>query len=276
MKKYSVIQDIPVLQAYALEILLVVDSFCRKNNIPYYMGEGTLLGAIRHQGFIPWDDDVDLLMKREDYDRFITLFSKNLPCGYALDCMETNPLHWTICAKVQIVRKTRFLQEKVHGIGLHDGPHIDIFPLDWVPKKDSLRQRYLGLKTEAFKVMLWIKTGYTSNIRSWKRRLLFVVSRFFKVKTIHNILNSTMRQYDKRPCNYLVNYGSLYPVKLQTFPESYYGTPKEQRFENYSFLIPEKSEKILSSIYGNYNELPPYSKRLPKHSFIKKNIRRER
>lgn len=276
MKKYSLLQDIPALQSYAIKILLVVDSFCRKNKIPYYLGEGTLLGAIRHQGFIPWDDDVDLLMKREDYSRFITLFSKNPPSGYALDCMETNPLHWTICAKVQMVQKTQFMEKRVQGIGLYDGPHIDIFPLDQVPRQDSLKQRYLGLKIDAFKVMLWIKTGYTSNICSWKRRILLLLSRWFKIKTIHKILDSTMRQYQQGSCNYLVNYGSLYPVKCQTFPVHYYGDPREQKFESYSFFIPEKSEQILSSIYGNYNKLPPYSKRLPKHSFIKKNIRRER
>lgn len=208
-------------------------------------------------------------MKREDYDRFVTLFSQNAPSGYALDSMETNPRHWTICAKVQITRKTRFLQERVHGIGLYDGPHIDIFPLDKVPRKDSLVQRYLGLKVDALKVMLWIKTGYTSDICSWKRKLLFIISHFFSIHSIQLIINTTMQRYNHLSCKYIVNYGSLYSSVKQTFPEEYYDSCQEALFEKHSFLVPRQAEKILSQIYGRYTEWPSYSNRLPKHSFLK-------
>ena len=126
-----------LLQGYVLEILLMVDRFCRENHITYYLGEGTLLGALRHGGFIPWDDDVDLLMPREDYDRFLELAKEKLPEGYQLDSYQTNQNHSSIVTNIQMTRKVPYVKKRLEGIALNIGPCVDIFPLDYVPDQDS-------------------------------------------------------------------------------------------------------------------------------------------
>lgn len=269
LEKYRLVRELTQLQTYTLELLDMVDKFCHKHEIPYYLGEGSMLGAVRHKGFIPWDDDIDLLMERQYYDKFVALAVKEFPDGYALDCMETNPRHWTICAKVQLTRETPFLQEKVQGIGLYAGPNIDIFPLDQVPKGSSVVQTCQGFIVDVLKVMLWIKTGYTTQISGWKRRLLAVASIFFSIQAIQKLINKIMRHYNGKPYSYLVNYGSMYSVKKETFRKDFYGTPRTVPFEKQSSYIPEKAEDMLEKIYGDYNTLPPYRKRFPKHHFIR-------
>lgn len=269
LEKYRLVREISQLQIYALELLNVVDKFCHEHEIPYYLGEGSMLGAVRHHGFIPWDDDIDLLMERQYYDKFIALAVKDFPDGYALDCMETNPRHWTICAKIQITRNTPFLQKKVQGIGLYAGPNIDIFPLDQVPRESSVVQTCQGFIVDVLKVMLWIKTGYTTKISGWKRRLLAVASNFFSIQAIQGLIDKVMRYYNGKSYNYLVNYGSMYSVKKETFRKDFYGTPREISFEKKLSYIPQKAEDMLKKIYGDYNTLPPYKKRFPKHSFIR-------
>lgn len=268
--KYEVKKDVAQLQEYSLELLLVIDKFCKRNNIPYFLGEGTLLGAVRHKGFIPWDDDIDVLMKREDYEKFINLAKEGLPQGYTLDCMETNPNHWTVCAKIQITRQTEFKQHRLEKIALSTGPHIDIFPLDYVPKQKSLRQSYLGKKVDLLKVMLWIKLGYTNKVFSYKRIIIKCFGAFFSIKQIHKMIKCTMTFYStKGNNNYLVNYGSMYPVIKQTFDKKYFEKHQLIDFQQYKLPVPTNSESILTKIYGDYLEYPPYSKRFPKHNYSK-------
>lgn len=263
-------QDIRQLQALELEILLMLDEFCKDNGITYYLGEGTLLGAVRHGGFIPWDDDVDVLMPREDYDKFIALAAKKLPEGYNLDSFETNSRHWVLGAKVQMTRKTKFVQEKTRGLAMFSGPYIDVFPLDYVPKRYSLKQHSQALHVNSLRRLLFIKTGFSRVMkRKLRRYILRFASPFVSVKWIHRKIDKTMRKFNSRRGNtHMVNLCSYYPKVKETFPISFYGKPRLMPFEGHMLPVPRMAEYMLATIYGDgYMRLPAHSMRKRHHAF---------
>jgi phosphorylcholine metabolism protein LicD len=267
-KQDNTYDQIEELQAYGLEILLVVDEFCKQNNINYYLGEGTLLGAIRHDGFIPWDDDVDILMPRDDYEEFISLAPILLPKGYFLDCMETNPNYWVIGAKVKLTRQTRYEQSKVKKLSRYYGPYIDIFPLDYVPKRSSFIQLWQGYKIKALRRTLFFKTRYSMNFKNKFNIALFLFSKIITVKFIHKKIKKIMTKYNHKKNNeYMVSYGSYYPPANQTVHKSVYDKGRMHVFEGCEFPIPAKTECLLTAIYGEYMLLPDESERIMKHHF---------
>lgn len=260
--------EIRELQEYALEILLAVDQFCNENQITYYLGEGSLLGAIRHHGFIPWDDDIDLLMPRTEYERFIALVQKQgLPDGYDLDCFETNPNHWTIAAKVQMVRQTRFVSYKVGKLGLHNGPSIDIFPLDQVPGDLAYVSR-LDWKIARLRRILWNKLGYSKPQRRLKWHNAKGLGYFVSTRRLQKQITNLMKTHaEDESCDYLVNFGSLYPAERQLVQAEVYGEPRLVEFEGRLLPVPAQAEVLLSRIYSDYMQLPPEEQRVPKHNF---------
>ena len=120
------------LQLTQLEILKIFDDFCRKNGLKYSLYAGTLLGAVRHKAFIPWDDDLDVCMERKEYDRFISLWEKSHPEEYILQNKENTPKFWQSFSKIR-KDHTTFLQEEKERGKYHTGIFIDIFPLDRIP-----------------------------------------------------------------------------------------------------------------------------------------------
>lgn len=120
------------LQLTMLETLKVFDAFCRKHNIKYSLYAGSLLGAVRHKGFIPWDDDLDVCMSRAEYDRFIALWKQDGPKGYILQNKENTPAYWQSFSKIR-KDNTTFLQEEREAGKYHTGIFLDVFPLDRIP-----------------------------------------------------------------------------------------------------------------------------------------------
>src|SRR5690554_5979187 len=121
-----------------LEIANEVKRICEKNNIKYFMIAGTLLGAVRHRGFIPWDDDLDIGMLRNDYKRFIELAAKELNDTYYLETWYTSSGYGMPFAKIR-KNDTRYIEKSSKDVKCHPGIFIDIFPFDNVPNNKVLR-----------------------------------------------------------------------------------------------------------------------------------------
>jgi lipopolysaccharide cholinephosphotransferase len=121
--------NIRAVQKVELEILLEFDGVCKENNIKYHLFAGTLLGAIRHNGFIPWDDDIDVCMLRGDFEKFLTIGQECLGKDYFLQTYETDKNYINQFAKIR-KNNTIFLQRDVVGTDIHQGFYIDIFPFD--------------------------------------------------------------------------------------------------------------------------------------------------
>lgn len=254
------------LQQTELTILKEIDRICKKHEIRYYLGEGTLLGAIRHKGFIPWDDDIDILMLRSDYEKFLSIAPSEISKDFEIQHSSLIKNYWSPFIKVRYLKESFFRQKHIEHLTNNNGPLIDIFPLDNVPKKDSLKQKIQALTIKFNRGMLSYKLK-TRHPKKWKGYIVKFCSYFVSVNRIHRVLNKTFIKYNSNNNKYIVNLASYYSYKKQTVPKSWYGKPRIVKFENLEMPVPKEAEKLLTSIYGNYKELPPIEKRVIKHHF---------
>lgn len=259
-----VLEEVRELQLIEMDILKEVDRVCRENNITYYLGEGTLLGAIRHQGFIPWDDDVDILMPREDLNRFMQICDEKLKDNYQFQYFHNVKSYWVQSPKVRLLTKTKFAQSKLLKYTKNVGPYIDIFPLDYTSDNFALTRKQDNY-IKRYRRILFLKTGF-STPKNKKQKLLLFYSKFLSVSSIHKrMIRMAAKTADCK--KYMSNFGSYYDIAKETYPAEAFGTPKYVPFEDGLFPVPANAEYILARTYGNYMELPPENKRVAKHSF---------
>ena len=240
------------LHGELLTIIEVVDKVCREQNLTYYLVGGSLLGTVRHNGFIPWDDDLDIGMPRKDFERFISIANTVLGEEYELQWITTNKDYWQVFAKV--VRKDTLFKEpglkrfQPHGI------FIDIFPLD-ISSEYSPRVERVKRKIQTISSLVWQKNNPTSKFR-------YLLSRLFKIKTLQKAMIRIMKSAQKYGKTHYANFGSQYAISKQTMPVEWYGNGVRLPFEKLSLSVPAEYEKVLISIYGNnYMSLPPEDRR---------------
>lgn len=251
--------DQEYLKKLHAELLTIMDDIhyiCNKYNIVYYLVGGTLLGAVRHKGFIPWDDDLDIAMPRNEMYRFLEIARKELdPEKYYIEWCDTNSTWWIPFPKV-CLKGTLFKEEKqdweITGI------FVDIFPLDLSPKyskqlqwRKRISQRVNGL----IKIKMSNVTGVRKNIQ---RLLSFPIPASFLIN-IRNYLFTSAQRCGK---THYANFGSQYRLYKQTMPVQWYGNGVKIEFENRKYNAPDNYINILLSIYGeNYMQLPSEDKR---------------
>ncbi|MCQ2072806.1 MAG: LicD family protein [Bacteroidaceae bacterium] len=253
------------LKQLLLEILNKIDLFCKDKDIRYYLCAGTLIGAVRHKGYIPWDDDIDIMMLRPDYDKFLKCFN-----GYYKELNVLAPeLDWNYYAPyANVIDNRTILIEGNNGHnGFEVGVKIDIFPFDVLPKSEirySL-ERKIVLKLN---YVLYIKRSL-SPYKSWPKRskmyywLFKPYSYGFLQKIIHHIAVS--QSWDKSEDVFLRTFDIAWPMRVS---KSSLGKPQYVPFENYCFPIPENADEFLKVRYGDYMQLPPEDQRVPHHGFV--------
>lgn len=262
------------LQCLTLETLLLTKDFFEEKGLMFFLGEGTLLGAVRHNGFIPWDDDVDIIMPRDDYDKLVEMAKQgDIPETLNFDSLETNDMHWVLGAKMQLVRQTEYIQEKVKPLSKCCGPYVDIFPLDYWPKPFGIKQYLSERKVKLCRRWLFINTGYSTKTKKKPVRILMSIMRpFTKNKWIEKYAIKHMKKFGNEKHKYMVNLCSYYPYYKEIFPANYFKEAEMKSFEGYPMPVPVRYNDILRSIYGDrYDEIPSYwMKGKRKHAFESK------
>lgn len=255
------LNNLDKLRIVEVDILDKVVSVCEKYNLKYYLAYGTLIGAIRHKGFIPWDDDIDIWMFREDYDKFAEIAPKELGNPYFYQDRNTDkeyPYHF---AKVK-ANGTELLQSSTRELKIHNGIYIDIFPLDKAPAEEDLdayikQIRELKNKSELI-------YGYKE--RNKIKSLCFkILRKSFYYKSIHNKIEKTMKMFNNTSCKYYrynFGYNKLYITK-DDFGEGIFVD-----FENKRYIVPKNYDKALTQVYGDYMKLPPEEQQISNHNNI--------
>lgn len=254
------------IQNILLAYLLEVDRICRKHNIKYFLGGGTLLGAIRHHGFIPWDDDADIMMLREDYDKFCKIAQSELPGAMTFQTSETDKNCFYEFAKIRLddtVFATSFAKNHKD---MHMGLAFDIFCHDKTANSKFGQKLHLGMTlfTRALVFNKWNnrKAENDSKIQS-------AITNFFKalfpLKFSMWLEKQTLKFFkSKMNAKYLYD-GMGKNIYNGVFPIDYLDEVIYVDFEGYKMPVPKKYDEYLTFLYGNYMELPPLSTRLGCH-----------
>lgn len=252
-----------------LNMLKEVHLFCEQHNITYYLAYGTLLGAVRHKGFIPWDDDIDIAMPRPDYERFLKTFSKD-DSNIQVISYHTDKRYPHYYAKVQ--DKNTVLKSD-SPFKYQMGVNIDIFPIDAVPEKEELREKY-NRDFNFYRNIYNIKAITNRKGRSFLKKILFIFSR---ITTSLIPITFLVRKIDQISQQY--NYDSYNLVSIAASVDNRFFLEKENfgkgimlNFEGIEVKAPYHYHKILKKNYGDYKKLPPKNKRINHNTIAYLNI----
>lgn len=261
------------LQEFSLRILKDVHLFCEKENIRYSLAYGTLIGAIRHQGFIPWDNDIDICMPRPDYERFIKTFkSEKFQLAYfGKECKYDN-----LIAYARVFDNKETTTKGAHWIAQPAGVWIDIFPLDGVPDDfEEFKTLYNDLHDEWERIIpkkiQFKRISHCSGLKS-KLKLLREKWRKKNGKGGHRMQKEYNEKIEKIPfekANFWSQLAVMDNGPVEHIPTSTFNERILLKFEDAQFYAVKDYDIQLKAVYGDYMQLPPEKDRVPHQSFIK-------
>lgn len=263
------------LQLYELNLVKTFVEICEKHDLRYYLIGGTMLGAVRHQGFIPWDDDVDLGMPRKDYNRFLELAAKEIPSHMEVLNYKTTPDYLRYFSRL-VDRRVRIYNDS-NTETLVENAWIDIFPLDGLPD-NPLRRKLRFTRLSAQRVMYHFScfeqmVNLMRPGRPLYQRILIKIGQVTKIgrrkdtKALLDKLDHNLQKYDFYESAYVMNFFGAYVFK-EIIPRSWFGSEGRYLFEDLMLCGAEQYDIYLRQFYGEYMT-PPSDEHKDKHTITK-------
>lgn len=261
--------DLRRLQLAELQIALDVKELCEKHGIRYALLGGSALGARRHRGFIPWDDDVDMGMLREDFDRFVEVARRELPDDLYLQYWLDDPHMGAPFAKVRR-NNTLMLELSSTNTGGHKGISIDIFPFDNVA--DGFGQHLWKLQLKFFKRVVRHQTGYTMNELPLRLYLVDlpvrIISRLLPRERAKRKLHRLMTRFRDLQTDNVIAVGGAYDFRKDTLKRTWLSDLAPCEFEGRHFLCPADLDGYLAHMYRDFMSYPPVEQRRTTHAIL--------
>lgn len=255
-------------QKLLLELLLKLDKFFRENNITYYLDGGTAIGAIRHNGFLPWDDDADIYVTRENYEKLLNVAYKLDDIGVVLGCYELYKDYSKTAAKFTDLNDTSFVKsDAFHGLAM--GQNIDIFILDPVPK-DKIEEyyRYFNVYSELLTYNYLVNINIMDNIDTYNEYVK-ILKKEGRDKTLER-LKAKFTQYSEEESDYYVLRWGQIPM---VYKKEIFGEPRMMEFEGNMLPVPNKVEDFLRTQFGDgWKYIPEFDNQITHDIYVDHDI----
>lgn len=256
------------LKKFELDILMEIDRICKKNNIKYTLGYGTLIGAVRHKGFIPWDDDIDICMLRKDYMKFRKICETELDHKFFYQTHSTDKEYYHLFDKVRM-NNTVFKETFLSTYNIHHGVYVDIFPID------NIANGWLNGIWQYYQYRLYrtiLNSKYlVLDARTGKKKIVALVIKilFAKVKLeyLYDKAEKKAMKYVEYNTNFVGCFASAYK-RRDRFPTYYYKNTIPKMFEGMMFEVPFFYDEMLKRIYGDYMQIPAKEKQITRHDLV--------
>ena len=252
------------LKKIQLDVLDVIHGFCIEHDIQYSLGCGTMLGAVRHKGYIPWDDDIDIYLLRSEYNKLLELYPRSL-AHVQMDSLERNSSWDKAYAKAYDERTVCVEDSNCKVVGVS----IDIFPIDYVPSNEKQWERY-NKRRRMLKIISDLKPMKVTDNMSLLKKLLLVVCKILLLPIPQRLfiswLNGYAQKFNKTEHEYV--FESCQGLLLKNkFKASVFDQFIDVPFEDRKYKIIADYDEYLRCAYGDYMQLPPENKRVSHHSF---------
>lgn len=246
------------LHSVLFEILYEFDRICRKHSIQYFLDSGTALGAVRHGGFIPWDDDIDVGMLRSEYEKFLSVVQTELSDKFVLLSSDSDSSYFKY--HVKLVRKNTLFPEGGTDNSQHHGIYIDIFPFDKVPE-DEIKRKKVVRKVLILRSCIRLKRT-NNNKGKLILKILYIFLKLVPLRLLEKYQNKVFIKYNDTTSKFVTCYFYKMLVGRDLyFPISVMNPSVEILFEGHSFMIMNGYIDYLKIMYNNYLQLPPKDKR---------------
>lgn len=265
-KREITLEELKIIQ---VNILKEIDKFCNENGLRYFLFSGTLLGAVRHKGYIPWDDDIDICMPRKDYDVFFQTFNKSRDDNL-IAINHRNMKEYYLASGKVIDNATEMIEETNFKIPI--GVYVDVFPMDNIPSSD-VKLLMLNKRITPYRKLLQLKTiTYRQGRALWKNVILCVGNILMKpirvswlVKKIDKL---AMKYQNDYTCNRMADIAIFTYGLREVFLKEDFEQYIKLEFEGELYNAPIHYERVLASMYGDYMQLPSEDKRVRHHKFL--------
>ena len=255
------------IQKIILDIFKATSRIADEHKIAFYAVGGTCLGAIRHQGFIPWDDDIDIAVPIEDYELFLDILRNELPDFYTIRFMDYSEHYGNIFAKVIDERTTMIEKLEYAYPDSYKGVFLDIMPLSGMPSNPVARRLFCR-KVNIYRILNDIRRFKSEELDlSWKKKLWPVIRTFDRIIPVDYFSKkwfAMLKRYPYRTCKY-TGYVWWFDVLRLIYPKEVFGKPTPLKFEDTTMYCPEQWNLLLNQQFGDYMSPPPKNKQKPIH-----------
>lgn len=260
--------DLRKLQMTQLEMLKILNKICEKHDIKLFLNGGTMLGAVRHQGFIPWDDDLDVMLTRKDFDKLEKVIRNELPKEYYYQSIDDKNCGF-IFSKIR-KNNTLCIEKYAEDIDMHHGIWIDIFVYDNIPNNKLLAFIYYYI-VQYYRYMLILKVDFKLlDCHSILIKMIYqtakLVSKLYSEEYLKKRIKKLMTRYKDKNTKYSVSLGGT--TRFYVANEEF-NSNKKLKFEDGKYYVTKNPDKYLTDAYGDYMKLPSEEKRVNVHNLDK-------